>query len=152
MLELFAEMYLNCSERNRSYDVSAAGCPHDVLSTAAILASRDGDCDSCLQLTAQMAERGGMTPHQIHAVFTHDRDAMSDDVRLAYDFTRAVLARDGWDAPAREEIVRRFGKRALIVLSYRIAVAGLYRAFEYACGGAHSCARVSIGGFDVATV
>jgi AhpD family alkylhydroperoxidase len=178
MFEFLAKAFLDRFEREWGYDVSYAremlaaggyeaikpmnalqkissyrgGCPDEVLATAAVMASRAGDCGPCLQLTVKMAERRGVDPQQLRAVLERDRDAMNDDVRVAYDFTRAVLARDGWDVPAREEVVRRFGKPALIALSYTIALAGFYPTFKYAYGAGKACQRITVGSFDVAPI
>lgn len=175
MLKWFANQWLDKFEREWGYDVSymrevldAGGiealkpimalqkvaayrgdCPRDALFAASLVAGRAGDCGPCLQLGVKMAERAGMPPEQIAAVLTQDRDAMSEDVRVAYDFARAALARDGWDIPAREAVVRRFGKRALIAMSYGIAVAGFYPAFKYALGAAHACQRIRVGTSEV---
>jgi hypothetical protein len=124
-------------------------CPRDALFAASLTAGRAGDCGPCLQLGVRMAERAGMPPSQIAAVLTRDRTAMSEDVRVAYDFAVAALERDGWDIPAREAVVQRFGKRALIAMSYGIAVAGFYPAFKYALGAAHACQRIHVGNTDV---
>jgi hypothetical protein len=126
-----------------------ADCPRDALFAASLVAGRAGDCGPCLQLGVKMAERAGMPAAQIAAVLTHDLDAMSEDVRIAYDFARAVLARDGWDVPAREAAIRRFGKRAVIAMSYAFAVAGFYPAFKYALGAAHACQRIHVGSSEV---
>lgn len=125
-------------------------CPRDALFAASIVAARAGDCGPCLQLGVKMAERAGMAPAQIAAVLTQDREAMTEDVSIAYDFARAAIARDGWDPPAREAVVRRFGKRAMIAMSYAIAVAGFYPAFKYALGAAHACQRIKVGSTEVA--
>jgi hypothetical protein len=127
-----------------------ADCPRDALFTASLVAARAGDCGPCLQLGVKMAEREGMPPVLIAAVLTHDRDAMTEDVRVAYDFARASIARDGWDVPAREAVIQRFGKRAMIAMSYAIAVAGFYPAFKYALGAAHACQRIKVGSMEVA--
>ena len=175
MLTWLARRYLNRFGREWEYDVSymhevpdaggldavkpmialqkvsayRGGAPPDALFTAGIVAARAGDCGPCLQLGVKMAERGGMQPAQIAAVLTQDRDAMSEDVRLAYDFARAAIARDGWDQPAREAVVRRFGKPAMIAMCYAIAVAGFYPAFKYALGAAHTCRRIQVGNTEV---
>jgi AhpD family alkylhydroperoxidase len=175
MLTWFAKRFLNKFQREWGYDVSymleildagglaaikpmmalqkiaayRADCPRDAYFAVSIVASRAGDCGPCLQLGVKMAERAGMAPSQIAAILTQDREAMSDDVRCAFDFARAAIARDGGNAPAREAIVVRFGKRALIAMSYGIAVAGFYPAFKYAFGAAHACRRIHVGNADI---
>jgi alkylhydroperoxidase family enzyme len=123
--------------------------PADVYYTAALLATRHGDCGPCLQLGVKMAQREGVPSETLRAILDGDREAMSDSVRVAYDFTRAVLTRDGWDGAAREELRKRYGPRAIISLSYAIALGGFYPAFKYALGAAHACHKIRIGDLEV---
>jgi hypothetical protein len=123
--------------------------PPDVYYTAALLATRNGDCGPCLQLVANMAHRAHVPPAVIRAVLAGDREAMPENVQLTYDFTRAVLARDGWDGAVREELRKRFGPRAIVSLSYAIAIGGFYPAFKYAYGVGHACQRVQVGNIEV---
>lgn len=123
--------------------------PANVYYAAKLLATRNGDCGPCLQLGARMAQREGVLPETIRAILAGDREAMSDAVRLAYDFTKAVLARDGWDGAAREELRKRYGPRAIISLSYGIASGGFYPAFKYALGAGHACQKIRVGDLEV---
>lgn len=120
--------------------------------TAQMLAVRAGDCGPCLQLGVKMALEDGVDAATIRAVLVGNRDAMSDDVRLAYDFTLAVFARDGRDDALRDEVVRRWGKRALISLAYAIAMGGFYPALKYALGAGHACRRIEVGNETVIPV
>jgi alkylhydroperoxidase family enzyme len=175
MLTWIARRFLDTFEREWSYDVSYAreildvggyealapingiqkamsykrDLPADILFTSRIVTTRAGDCGPCLQLVVKMAQRGGVSDKTIAAVLSGDRDAMTDDVRLAYDFTRAVLARDGWDGPAREALLSKYGKRAMISLAYAIATARFYPDFKYAIGAGHACSIVRVGNVDV---
>lgn len=117
---------------------------------AKIVAVRAGDCGPCLQLVVRMAERAGVDPKIIDAVLRDDIEALPDDVRLVASFAGFTIARDFAADPLREEIVRRWGKRALISLSYAIASGGFYPAFKWALGHGHACTRVHVGGHEVA--
>jgi len=123
--------------------------PPDVYFTAALLATRNGDCGPCLQLGVRMAQKAGVPQQTLRAILAGDRDAMSEPVQLAYDFTKAVLARDGWDGSAREELCKRYGPRAIISLSYAIALGGFYPAFKYAFGVGHACQKIRVGDLEV---
>lgn len=125
-------------------------CPPDVYYAAKLPASRRADCGPCLQLTVRMAEREGVAPEHVRAILTGDREGMTPDMRLAYDLSAAALDRDGWDIPAREAFVARFGQRALIALAYGIAIAGFYPTFKAVWGAAHACERVQVGSSEVA--
>src|SRR6059058_4775643 len=87
--------------------------PIDAWCTAGITAVRHEDCGPCTQLAVTMAERAGVGAAVLRAVLADDPVAMPPDVALVWKFTRATLAHDPADG-YREEIVRRWGPRALV--------------------------------------
>ncbi|HET7813611.1 MAG TPA: hypothetical protein VFL13_04495 [Candidatus Baltobacteraceae bacterium] len=175
MLTWFAKRFLAKFERQWGYDTSYArdmldaggyeaiapmfgiqkvtkyrrDIPNDVLATAGLVGVRAGDCGPCLQLGVKMALHEGVPQQTIAAVLSGDREAMSESVRLSYDFTRSVLARDGQDGPLREALEQRYGKRAIISLAYTIAASRFYPDLKYALGAGHACSRVRVGDLDV---
>ncbi len=175
MLTWFARRYLEKFEREWNYDTSYAremldaggyeavaaisgiqkaakyrrDVPLDVYYAASLIAVRSGDCGPCLQLATSMALRAGVPERTIAAVLSGDRDAMSEPVRIAYDFARSVLARDGQDAPLREALQKRYGKRAIISLAYGIATSRFYPDLKYALGAGHACSRIRVGEVEV---
>jgi hypothetical protein len=46
----------------------------------------------------------------------------------------------------REEVVRKFGKRGLIALSFALLSARMYPKLKFALGHGHSCTRLTVGG------
>ena len=175
MLTWFARRFLEKFEREWDYDTSwqremldAGGyeaispmsgiakamkyrrdIPLDVWSTAGLVGARLGDCGPCLQLGVKMALREGVSQQTIAAVLSGDRAAMSGPVRIAYDFTRSVLARDGQDGPLREALEQRYGKRAIISLAYVIATSRFYPDMKYVLGAGHACSRIHVGNMEV---
>jgi hypothetical protein len=175
MLTWFVRRYLDRFDREWSYDsdyardiLDAGGfeaikplqaiqkvmsykrdIPAELLFTAGIVGTRSGDCGPCLQLVTKMALRAGIPQSTLAAVISADRDAMTEPVRLVYDFTRSVLARDGWDGPAREALEKRYGKRAMISLAYVIATSRFYPDVKYALGAGHACSRVQVGNLSI---
>ncbi|MBV8637525.1 MAG: hypothetical protein JO322_05525 [Candidatus Eremiobacteraeota bacterium] len=123
--------------------------PLDVWCAAALAGARTGDCGPCLQLGVKMALREGVPQQTIAAVLSGDRAAMSESVRIAYDFTRSILARDGQDGPLREALEQRYGKCALISLAYVIALSRFYPDMKYVLGHGHTCSRVRVGDLDI---
>jgi hypothetical protein len=113
---------------------------------AGITAVRHEDCGPCTQLGVTMAERAGVTPAVLRAVLADDPDAMPPDVALAWKFTRATLAHDANADRYREEIVNRWGKRALVSLAFAITAARIYPTVKYALGHGKACVRVVVGG------
>ena len=124
--------------------------PADVLAAAKITAVRQEDCGPCTQLAVTMAEREGVDPKVLSAVLMGDPAAMPPDVALAWRFTRATLAHDPEADRYREEIVTRWGPRALVSLGFAIVAARMYPTMKYAMGHGKACTRVVVGGAPLA--
>jgi hypothetical protein len=77
--------------------------------------------------------------------------AMPDEVALAWRFTRATLAHDAAADDYRDEIVRRWGPRAVVTLAFAITTARMYPTVKYAMGHGKICSRVIVNGAPVAT-
>jgi hypothetical protein len=123
--------------------------PVEAWCAAGITAVRHEDCGPCTQLGVQMAERAGVRPEVLRAVLTDNVDAMPPEVALAWRFTRATLAHDVAADAYREEIVKRWGRRALVSIAFAITAARLYPTVKYALGHGKACMRVVVGGAPV---
>ena len=114
---------------------------------ATLTAGKQADCGPCLQLAVAMAEHDGVAPEVIRAILGGGE--LPDDARLGVELARSTIARDLRAEPAREEILRRWGRRGLVSLAYGIVAAQAYPAFKYAMGYGHACARVRVAGQDL---
>ena len=119
--------------------------PIEPWCAAGITAVRHEDCGPCTQLAVTMAERAGVTPVVLRAVLSDNPDAMPPDVALAWRFTRATLAHEATADEYREEILRRWGRRALVSLAFAITTARIYPTVKYALGHGKACTRVVVG-------
>jgi hypothetical protein len=124
--------------------------PPDVYYAAQLTSSVAGDCGPCTQLGAGFALGSGVAPATISAIIRGDEAAMSAEVALGFRFARAVLARDAGVDGYREEIVRRWGPRAVLALAFGVMASQLYPALKYALGHGKACTRVVIAGQAVA--
>jgi hypothetical protein len=113
---------------------------------AGLIAVMAEDCGPCTQLGIDMAERAGVDPAILRAVVARDYQAMPYDVALAARFTEATLRHAPEADDLREEVVRQWGKRGLISLSFRILAARMYPTLKYALGHGQACTRLRIGG------
>lgn len=120
------------------------------LFAAGITAVRSEDCGPCTQLAVTMAERQGVGPEILRALLKDDEAAMPEDVALAWRFTRATLAHDAAADDYREEIVRRWGPRAVVSLAFAITTARMYPTVKYAMGHGKICSRIVVNGAPVA--
>jgi hypothetical protein len=125
------------------------GAPKDAYYAAKLVAARAEDCGPCTQLVATMAERAGVAPAVLEAVLARDESAMTADAALGFRFTEAVLAHEPRADALREEIVKRWGRHALVSLSFAIAASRVFPTVKYALGYGQSCTRVTIAGATV---
>ena len=108
------------------------------------------DCGPCTQLGVTMALADGVDPRTIAAIVRGDESAMPDAAHLGYRFARATLAHDPAADELRDEIVKRWGKRALVALAFGITASRMYPTLKYALGHGKACQRVVVAGEPVA--
>lgn len=175
MLKALIRNRLDAMERDLQYDLSYAremldidlgafmrfarvtaiskyrrGVPADVFHAAGLTTVMSEDCGPCSQLTVTFAERDGVSAETLRAVARGDTAAMSGDVRLAVQFTRAVLAHDLRADALREQVVARWGKRGLLSLAFIMVGARMYPTLKYALGHGRACSRLQIAGEPLA--
>jgi hypothetical protein len=124
--------------------------PAAAWAAAAITAVRSEDCGPCTQLGVSMAEQSGIDAKVLRAILTEDAAAMPDDVQLAWRFTRATLDHDPSADQYREEIIKRWGQKALISLAFAMVASRIYPTVKYALGHGKACTRVVVGGAPIA--
>ena len=98
-----------------------------------------------------MAEQQGVGPEILRALLKDDVAAMPNEIALAWRFTRATLAHDAAADDYRDEIVRRWGPRAVVTLAFAMTTARMYPTVKYAMGHGKICSRVMVNGAPVAT-
>ena len=131
--------------------VDPHAAPQEVIFAAQTLAVLDGDCEPCLQLGVNMALASGISADTVRAVLRGDERAMSEDVRLAYRFSRASLAKDvaGLD-PLRREVLDRWGDKGLTAIALAITVARMVPTLKYPLGYGRRCEKVAVKGETIA--
>lgn len=125
--------------------------PPEALVAASLVGTLAEDCGPCTQIVVHMAEDNGVSGKVLKGILTGDEAAMGPDATLAWRFARASLARDMETAdPLRDEIVRRWGKKALAAISLSLATARIYPTVKYALGHGKTCSKVQVRGEAVA--
>jgi hypothetical protein len=171
MLKAYFSRYLDRFERQWSYDASymrdvlaanswsflkfmfgtqaadRSAAPAEAILAAALAGTLSEDCGPCTQIGVDMAAAQGLDPAIIRAVLAGDEQAMGETAALAWRFARASLARD-MDAcdPLRDEIVRRWGEKALVAIGLSLTAARMYPTLKYALGHGKACSKVVVAG------
>ena len=123
------------------------GAPYDAWFAAKLVCTLAEDCGPCTQLVVTMAERAGVNAATLRAILASDEAAMSTDATLGYRFSRAVLSRDvALGDRLREEIVSRWGQKAVISLAFALASSRVFPTVKYALGHGKACVRVRVAG------
>lgn len=117
-----------------------AGC------AAALTTLLAEDCGPCSQLAVTMAEREGVAPATIRAILAGDERGMTPEAALAFRFTQATLRHDPAADALRDEIVARWGRRALVSLAFAITAARMFPTLKYALGFGKSCSLIRVNG------
>jgi hypothetical protein len=121
--------------------------PPEALFAATLVGVLAEDCGPCTQLGVDMAVAGGLDPKVVRAVLAGDEAAMGETALLAFRFAHASLARDMATAdPLRDEIVRRWGEKALVAISLSLVASRMYPTLKYALGHGKTCSRVVVDG------
>lgn len=137
-LEAFGGMPAYCEE-----------VPLEAWYAAKLASTLSEDCGPCVQLGVTIAERHGIRHEVLRAIIAGDFAAMGADASLGLRYARSALARDIEADALREEIVARWGRKALLSLAYAAVSTRTYPALKYALGHGRSCVRVRVGDTDV---
>jgi len=125
--------------------------PPEALAAAGLVGTMSEDCGPCVQVGVDIATANGMDPAVLRAIIAGDETAMGETAALAYRFAKASLARDMEACdPLRDEIVRRWGDKALVAIGLTITAARMYPTLKYALGYGKACSRVVVAGEAVA--
>jgi len=131
--------------------VDRKAAPAEALAAAGIVGTLAEDCGPCTQIGVDMAVAGGVRPEVLRAILAGDETAMGETAALAWRFAHASLARDlATVDPLRDEIVRRWGDRALVAISLSLMTARMYPTLKYALGYGKACSKVVVAGTAVA--
>ena len=175
MLKFFLTRWLDKFEKTFNYDASymrhvlrvntaslfkfslgsqaadRTAAPMEALFAAGLVGTLSEDCGPCVQVGVDIATAHGLDPAIMRAVIRGDLDGMGETASLAYRFAQASLARDMETCdPLRDEIVRRWGDKALVAISLTLMQARMYPTLKYALGYGKACSRVKVAGETVA--
>ena len=126
--------------------------PKDVYWAAKLVATVSEDCGPCTQLAVAMGIEDGADPRVLASVLSGDDAVLPADVRLGVQFARMAIAHDIEADPLREEIVKKWGNRALVSLAFAITAGRFYPTLKYALGHGKACSRVVVAGEPIAVV
>lgn len=124
--------------------------PKDLYYATKITGTLIEDCGPCTQLIVTMALKDGVEPRVITSILEGDAAKMTDEVRLGVRFARLVVAHSPDADDVRDEIVKRWGKRALVSVAFALTSSRFYPTLKYAMGYGKACQRIVVAGETIA--
>ncbi len=124
--------------------------PLEASFAAGLATTMAEDCGPCTQLGVTMVERAGVAQDVIKAVVAGDERAMPADAALAWRFAQATLRHDPAADALREQVIARWGRRALVSLAFAITAGRMFPTLKYALGYGKSCSLIRVGGTQTA--
>src|SRR5579864_6490941 len=113
---------------------------------AGIVSAMAEDCGPCTQLAIEMAQREGVDPTILRAVVARDLAVLPYEGALALRFAEASLEHAAEAEDLRDEVVKHFGKRGLVSLSFALVAGRVFPTLKYALGYGRACTRLTVGG------
>jgi hypothetical protein len=121
--------------------------PRDAWHAAAIAGALVEDCGPCVQIASDVAVEAGMPGETIKALLSGTpTDATA---QLGFDYGRALLTDSDALDRLREQVETRWGKEALVAISFMVMYSRNFPVLKRALGHAKTCQRVRIGDADV---
>jgi len=110
-----------------------------------LVGARAEDCGPCTQLVVNMASREGVPGDILRAILRDDLAAMDADTALGWRYARAAVGHSPDIFALRDEVLQRFGPKAMASLALALTGARMYPMLKYAMGHGHACVRVRVG-------
>lgn len=118
--------------------------PADVFHVARLVATRDEDCGTCVQIEVNLAKKDGVPVEILRAALARKPEVLPEHLADAYRFADEVVRATGAEGELRERIRRRHGDEALCELAIAIAACRVFPVTKRALGYAQSCAVVPV--------
>ena|SRR5579871_1191573 len=111
---------------------------------ARIVAVRDADCGTCVQIAVNQAKQAGVPAEVLRATLDGRIDDLTEELRDAYRFAEAVVTANGDEDTLRERIRLRYGDEGLIEMALAIASCRVFPIVKRTLGYAVSCSQVAV--------
>lgn len=111
---------------------------------ARIVAVRDEDCGTCVQIAVNQARKAGVPAEHLRAVLDGQLDGLPEEVKDACRFADAVVTANGEEDGWQERIRLRYGDEGLVELALAIATCRVFPVTKRALGYAVRCSTTAV--------
>jgi alkylhydroperoxidase family enzyme len=111
---------------------------------ARIVAIRDADCGTCVQIAVSQANKAGVSAEILRAAVDGNLEDLPEELKDACRFAEAVVTANGQEDALRERIRRRYADERLIEMALAIASCRTFPTIKRTLGYAVSCSNVAV--------
>lgn len=113
--------------------------PVEAASIAHVVAARDEDCGTCVQIAINVAVKEGINPDWLQAALDERPDDLPEELADVYRFAEHVVGHTGEEGELRDKLRKRYGEEALIELALAISGSRVFPMVKRVLGYATSC-------------
>jgi len=117
--------------------------PADASHVARLVAVRDEDCGTCVQIGVNLARHDGVSPEILRAVLSRRPDQLPPQLADVYRFAESVVTAAD-DDELRQRVRSHYGDEALVELAIALAAARTFPIVKRTLGYAKSCSLVQV--------
>ena len=118
--------------------------PAEPYHVARIVATRDEDCVTCVQIEVNLARRDGVSAEIVQAVLDRKTDQLPQPLADVYQFVEGVVSASGHEDALRQKIREHYGEVGLVELSLAIAACRFFPITKRALGYGIRCCDGSV--------
>ncbi|MFQ5527252.1 MAG: hypothetical protein ACE5GX_13435 [Thermoanaerobaculia bacterium] len=109
-----------------------------------LVATRDEDCGTCVQIELNLAQQEGVSKEVLRAVVDRAPDRLDEELADTYRFAEAVVEPSASADKLRPRIVSHFGERGLVELAMAIGSSRFFPIVKRSLGYSTSCSQVPL--------
>ncbi|MBA4806426.1 hypothetical protein [Brevundimonas sp.] len=118
--------------------------PADAYHIARIVAARDEDCGTCVQVEVNLAIKAGVRSEVLQAVIRSSPHSLPTPLGALYCFVEAVVQSTGEDRELRPLIVEHYGHEGLVEIALAVGASRFLPICKRTLGHATKCSIVKI--------
>lgn len=118
--------------------------PTDAYHTARIVAARDEDCGTCVQVEVNLAIKAGVGSDVLRAIIESNQNSLPEPLRTLYCFVEAVVQSTGEDSALRPLLVEHYGRDGLAEIALAIGASRFLPICKRTMGHATQCSAAKI--------
>ncbi len=111
---------------------------------ARLVATRDEDCGTCVQIEVNLARESGVAREHLQAVLDRRPVDLPEELSDVYRFAEGVVTASGQEDTLRQKLRERYGEAGLVELALALASCRVFPITKRALGYAVHCSAVTI--------